>query len=149
MIKKLPKYIFSYLFCLYFVGAGAGFNVISYCCENCAIEGIESVATSSCFAVHHHDHTKQCTNHDDLVCNDLNHQPDNCHLYRISTDTPSNHTVSSLLHKQLAAADLIILKVLYTSCNSEPLVWENNPPPDITCVQTGRAILTRKSVLII
>jgi hypothetical protein len=149
MIKNLLTYIFSYLFCIYFLMAGAGFNVVSYCCETCANEGIESVANNSCFAVHHHNHTKQCVNHDDLTCNDLNHQPDSCHLYRINTDIPSNNAGLSLIIKQLLVTDFVIPKILYLTCNSELFVWKNNSPHNIAFVQTGRAILACKAVLII
>jgi hypothetical protein len=148
MIKHL-KYVVVYFFAAYFLMAGAGYNVVSYCCQPCASEGIEAVATNSCFTVHHHNHSKQNLQHYDLTCDDLNHHPENCHLLRLNTDVPSVQLVSKLLIKQIAISDLFVLNVLFQNEKRELFVQNDIPPPDVDVLKTGRSILTSNAVLLI
>jgi hypothetical protein len=148
MIKHL-KYTVVYFFTAYFLLAGAGYNVVSYCCQPCANEGIEAVATNSCFAVHHHNHAKQNPQHDDLACDDSNHHPENCHLLRLNTDVPSVQLVSKLLIKQIPISDLFVLNLSFQNEKRELFVQNNIPPPDGDVLKTGRSILTFHAVLLI
>jgi hypothetical protein len=148
MIKRL-KYIVVYFFAAYFIVAGAGFNVVSYCCEPCAAEGIEAVATNSCFAVHHHNHISQNPQHEDLACDDSNHHPENCHLLRLNTDVPSFHLISKLLLKQLVITDLVVLNIVFQNEKRELFVQNNIPPPDVDVQKSGRSILAFHAVLLI
>lgn len=148
MMTKCFKYLFSLLFSAYFLIAGAGYNVINYCCRTCASEGIENVATSSCFAIHHHTRIKNYQL-DDLTCNDLNHHPGNCHLVRLSTDIPSFQPMSSLDNSQIQPQDLFIPVFLFLTEKNDFFVQNDFSPPDLAVSKTGRALLTFHAVLLI
>lgn len=149
MIVKYSKYIFTLLFSAHFLMAGMGYNVINYCCDTCANEGIEAVATDSCFAVHHHIHSKQNRRHDDLTCTDLTHLPESCHLYRLSTDIPSYQSTFSLNSSQIQLQDLFIPVFLFLTEKNEFFVQNDISPPDLAVSKTGRALLTFHAVLLI
>ena len=149
MTTKLIKYIFTLLFSAYFLLAGAGYNVVNYCCNACATEGIEAVATSSCFGVHHHTVTAKSTLHDDLACENVSHQPENCHLLRLNTDIPSIQVNDQNLVKQIPILDLFKPDVLFEYKNTDFFSHNNIPPPDIDVLKTGRSILALNAVLLI
>jgi len=97
MLAKSLKYLFTILSAAYFLLVGTGYNVVNYCCQTCANEGIEAVATSSCNAVHHHSHSShRQQQNSDITCSDVNHNPAGCHLLRLIIDTPFIHTTQKL-----------------------------------------------------
>lgn len=149
MMIKYSKYLFTLLFSAYFLMAGAGYNVINYCCQTCATEGIENVATSSCFAIHHYTHTKPNYQLDDLTCDDLNHHPGNCHLVRLNTDIPSFQPTSLLDNSQIQLQDLFIPAFLFLTEKKDFFVQNDIPPPDLAVNKTGRTLLTFHAVLLI
>lgn len=149
MKKKHYKYLSIYFFATYFLFAGTGYNVVSYCCNACADEGFEALATSSCFAIHHHTHTKQNPQQYDLTCNDLNHHSENCHLFRLNTDIPSFQSINQSYLKQFQILDLFISFSTFFSERTKLLVKNNISPPDIVVHKTGRTILTFHAILLI
>lgn len=147
---KYLKYIFVYLFASYFLMAGAGYNVVNYCCQLCAAEGIEAVATDSCSDVHKHKHNKAHSQQkEDLTCSDINHHSENCHLLRVNTDVPSFHALSLLKFFQTHAIDLDIPDFGLITEKTEFLVRNNIPPPEVPVSKSGRAILAFHAVLLI
>jgi len=149
MKTKHYKYLSIYFFATYFLLAGAGYNVVSYCCNACADEGFEALATSSCFAIHHHTHTKQNPQQYDLTCNDLNHHSENCHLFRLNTDIPSFQALSQSNIKQIYSVDLFNQICTFLSSNIEQTLQYNLPPPDNAVLKNGRSILTFNAILLI
>jgi len=147
---KHLKYIFVYLFSAYFLMAGAGYNVVNYCCQMCAEEGIEAVATNSCSDVHQHSHEKQQSQQpDDLTCSNLNHHSENCHLLRLNTDVPSFQAHSLLKFQQIQAVDLFIPDFIFRAEKAELLTQNNLPPPEMAVHKSGRVILAFHAILLI
>ncbi|MFA6582058.1 MAG: hypothetical protein WCS79_09665 [Paludibacter sp.] len=150
MMAKIIKFLFTVVSAAYFMFAGTGYNVVNYCCQSCAQEGIEAVATNSCNAIHHHLHS---TNHahqkNDIACNNINHHPTGCHLLRLTIDTPSVQTTRE------ATVDTInYCKLFYTSLNflnEIPAISCINAiqPPDGYFLSSGREIITFHAVLLI
>lgn len=130
--------------------AGAGYNVVNYCCQPCAEEGIEAVATKSCSDVHQHTHDKQKTNQqDDLTCSDLNHHSENCHLLRLNTDVPSFQAHSLLKFQQIPPVDLFISDFVFRIEKAVSLTQNNLPPPEMAVHKSGRAMLAFHATLLI
>jgi len=148
-MTKYLKYIFIYFSCYYFILAGVGFNVVSYCCNVCANEGIESVASDSCVAVHKQIHPSQNQSHEDVSCDDLNHHPENCHLFRVNTDTPVSQVSSQLLIKQILAAKLIVQTFVFANEAVINHLKINIPPPNLGLLQSGRSILALNATFLI
>ena len=144
------KYIFSCFFAAYFILAGAGYNVINYCCQSCSDEGIETIANVSCEAVHHHQHTKTSDNSNgDISCTDVNHHPDTCHLLRLSIDTPSVQTAHNFSSYHIPVIDLFNnLNFNFTKISSLESKHPTHPLPN-QFFASGRDILTYHAVLII
>ncbi len=146
---KYLKYIFVYLFAFYFLLAGGGYNVVNYCCQLCADEGIEAVAKDSCFNVHHHTHNNHNPQQQDVTCSDSNHHSENCHLLRLNTDIPSFHARLLLKYYQIHPVDLYIPDFISYSGNTE-LTEENDlPPPENNVSKSGRVMLAFHAVLLI
>jgi len=148
-MSKYLKYLLIYFFASYFLMAGAGYNVVNYCCQTCANEGIEAVSTSSCFAVHHHISTKTNAQRPDLTCSDLNHHSENCHLFRLSTDIPSFHAIKQADIKQLPVVNLFYGVTSILRNENEFLAQNNIPPPNQRLQRAGRSILTLHATFLI
>ena len=144
------KYIFSCFFAAYFILAGAGYNVINYCCQSCSDEGIETIANVSCESVHHQQHTKTSDNSNgDISCTDVNHHPDTCHLLRLSIDTPSVQTAHNFSTYHIPVIDLFNnLNFNFTKISSLESKHPIHPLPN-QFFASGRDILTFHAVLII
>lgn len=150
MKTKVIKYIVAYLSAAYFIIGGTGFNVVSFCCQTCEKEGIEIVATDSCFAIHHNLHQKNIDKQQpDLYCADIAHHLDNCHFIRLNTDTPSFQSFHKLLLEQISTVFLF---------NSFPLFSPNAldlsnrtvfPLSDNHFSLSGRSILAFHATLLI
>lgn len=155
-MKHLYKILFSALLATFFVVAGSGYNVVHYCCEECASHGIVAVATHSCEEFHNHGkkgcsghHHVNNNDHRDMASAEVIHMNDGCHLLRLHTDTPSiqHHTLNS-------GTDVykLLLVSLHTAILFQP--FEQNEsgiayPPPIRENDSGREILKKISVLLI
>jgi hypothetical protein len=144
------KYVFLYLSAIYFFVAGAGYNVVSYCCLSCENEGIEMIAVDSCFDIHHHTHTNNSQKqHGDLFCADFNQHVDSCQFVRLNTDIPSFQTTYKLHLQQICTVHLFdfadnsfLRKIVVTERN-------NISSPDNLLLKSGRSILTFNAILLI
>lgn len=150
MMKKSIKNSFAILFLAYFILAGGGYNVVNYCCQTCANEGIEAIATSSCDEVHHHFHTNIILHeHDDIACTDINHNPMGCHLLRLSIDTAPVLTTHTLSFYSTNTIDLIYNTVDLLNKNLLSDYQSIIHPPNGYIHSSGREIITYHAVLII
>jgi len=149
-MAKIIKFLFIVVSAAYFMFAGTGYNVVNYCCQTCAQEGIEAVATNSCNAIHQHLHsTNHAKQNNDIACSNINHHPGGCHLLRLTIDTPSVQTTSEVI-----VSTIIHRNLFYTTVNLR------NEIPSISCIKTiqppdgyflssGREIITFHAVLLI
>lgn len=150
MKTVIIKHIFAYLSAVYFFVAGAGLNVVNYCCQSCQNEGIEMVAADSCFAVHHHLRLKIFQEeHADLFCSDIAKHVDNCQFVRLNTDIPSFQVMNDLLLKQICTVYLFNAFSNFFAERTELSDPINIPPPESYLSMSGRSILTLHAVLII
>ena len=150
MMAQSIKYLFTFISAAYFLLVGTGYNVVNYCCNACANEGIEAVATSSCNSVHHHSHS---TNHfhtnGDMSCSDFNHHPAGCHLLRINTDIPSFQTTLDKSFNTINSFNLFYKVVNYSTEKFELTSQDIVHPPNGYLLSTGREIITFQAVLLI
>ncbi|MDO9634125.1 MAG: hypothetical protein Q7J05_03655 [Paludibacter sp.] len=156
MKSKVLKYLFSTLFALLFVFASTGFNIVKYCCNDCAHQGIEHIAQHSCSTIHHDESESHCLGHDDIMHHDfgftdksLCHQEDNCEITRIQLDDFSifdraTSTTSIFDFKHIKNYE----RAIFAIEANDLLVFNVVPPPDLSLL-CGREILTKKAVLII
>lgn len=156
-MKGLFKQIFALICALYFLVAGSGYNIIRYCCDGCAEEGIEAVATNSCETIHHtqeHDDEACCKHdaveHEDIACSDVNHQADGCHMWRLQTDIPFAHVVAAFEYSDFGVdfeLPYAVLNLLDRSAFDQEILFISSPP-DVP-LDSGRDILTYHAVLLI
>lgn len=156
MTGNLIKYLFSVLSACYFIFAGTGYNIVDYCCDDCAREGIEFVAHHSCATVHHENH------HD---CCDINKETPVEDPHQAHIQTHSHGKGCQIVRVQLddfSVIDKIALvnllpDNLFINYSSDIFAVHNTTasathsfysPPDIPLL-SGRDILVNKSVLII
>lgn len=150
MKAKSIKYLFTFLSAAYFLLAGAGYNVVNYCCQTCENEGIEAVSTSSCNDVHNHSHSSDRHQpNGDMSCSDVNHHPAGCHLLRLNIDIPSIQTT-----QELSVNTINFCNLFHTSVNfliEVPEIASQNivHPPNGYFLSTGREIITYHAVLLI
>lgn len=157
MLKKLFTYSFSFLLAAYFTIAGLGYNVIHYCCSECAEAGIEKVASLSCEGIHHqhNDADTKCScgcsaessnspSHEGIALN----QPadDACGLMRVNLDTPNmiEFEESAVLPFAFILSDLFDVFDFETIISLEK---DNFAPPNLIIPYSGRDILTKHAVL--
>ncbi|NDV47578.1 hypothetical protein D0T49_11015 [Paludibacter sp. 221] len=157
-MKKTLTRILAFVCAVYFLTAGLGFNVVHYCCDTCASEGIEAVANKSCEAIHHeHEHEDGCCHHapsatrEDMACSDASHTTDGCHLLRMSTDMPSvvaGVDITPADFGQFIDLPYIIISSLFELDNP---FWDKPSftPPDDVPLLSGRDILAYHAVLLI
>lgn len=156
MIGNLIKYLFSALSACYFMFAGAGYNIVDYCCDDCAREGIEFVAHHSCATVHHENH------HD---CCDINNETPVEDPHQAHIQTHSHGKGCQIIRVELNDFPVINIMAV-ANLNFDHLFIDNfsdtfashtitalvshryYSPPDIPLL-SGRDILVNKSVLII
>jgi hypothetical protein len=150
MLKNQLKYLFTFLAAAYFLLAGMGYNVVRYCCQTCANEGIEEVALSSCNSVHKHEHSNN--NHpenDDMACADTNHQPSGCHLLRLSIDTPSIQVADNNLIEPCKIIDWFYVISNLISNQTKVSIYNSSSPPETAFYFTGRELMTLHAVFLI
>lgn len=150
MSKKLSKYLFVILSAAYFLLAGAGYNIVNYCCDSCAHAGIEEVANTSCDALHKHEHESACQHEqEDLACTNINHHTDGCHLLRVKVDTPAIQTTAQLLNNTIQSIDLFYVSEIFSVKFAPEFLRTTVPPPNLFVHSTGREILALHAVLLI
>ena len=157
---KVFKQILTILCVCYFLIAGSGYNLVRYCCNGCANEGIEAVANKSCETIHHeHEHeSNSCCNNqrtstyqrEDVSCSDVSHQTAGCHIWRLQTDVPAIVPVMVVTSFGFDVAinfPQTILSILYKQAllSAQPAF----SPFDNVLPHSGRDILTYHAVLII
>lgn len=159
VLKKALKYIFTALSVFYFLFAGTGYNIVQYCCGDCADAGVEMFSGTTCSTVHHAEEDACCdTEHTEAIVlmdvfpNDDSdtfcHADKSCELVRVETDVFSVNSRVEASQIDLAPLFFAYFESLHLSIPeniSAPLVL---PPPDIL-MQSGRSILSHKAVLII
>ena len=150
----LSHQISALLLSAIFLLAGTGFNVIRYCCQDCAKAGIEKVAEMSCNCIHHHHHTDgtehQSHPESENMC--FHNLEMGCSLTRITVDVPSIQDSNvfssdiSLLHSCLICLfpDFIAGYDAETFKNQLFTYHPNIPKP-----LKGRQILSQNSVFLI
>lgn len=145
---------------LYFVVAGIGHNVVDYCCDNCEAVGIEFLAEHSCSEAHHNaDTTGNDHHHAGESCCSTEQMPGNgfsdcpvegeCELTRFQLNNFYSFTTAIRLQVpvlELDDIDLSFFNLADWTCWDEKNLYY--PPPE-SCLQSGRLILTLKSVLVI
>lgn len=150
MMAKIIKFIFTFVSAAYFMFAGTGYNVVNYCCQTCAQEGIEAVATNSCNAIHQHLHTTNHSHQDnDMACNNANHHPTGCHLLRLNIDTPSVQTTSEAIVSTINHCNLFFSTVNLLNEITPFTSIKKIQPPDGYFPSSGREIITFHAVLLI
>ncbi|MDX9747936.1 MAG: hypothetical protein RBT57_05490 [Paludibacter sp.] len=160
-MKQNPlKYQFTALLAaLYFIVAGIGHNVVDYCCNSCETVGIEFIAHHSCSEAHHADHVESNHNlaHDTCCSTDLSAEDavsecpveGKCELTRFQLDT--FYSLTTAIQLQVPVLELDTTEMPYVRlsdfiCQAEKILYY--PPPE-SDIQSGRSILTQKSVLVI
>ena len=150
MKTTFVKCIFVYLSVIYFLLGGVGYNVVNYCCQTCANEGIEEIANSSCYNVHHH--LKNTNTHKyqkDLYFCDQFQDFDNCQFLRVNTDIPSIQTFHQFHVEQICSVFLFNYSCMFSDEINIASDQTNIPPPDNLHSKSGRSILKFHSVLLI
>ena len=156
---KVFKQILAIACAVYFLIAGSGYNLVRYCCEDCASEGIEAVANNSCETIHHKNeheggaccnHTHSTSHeHEDMACSDVNHQTDGCHVWRLQTDIP---TITSVTFNHFDFGTTIEIPYTILSFLHESIFSAEQTaflPPDDVPLFSGRDILTYHAILLI
>lgn len=152
MLKKYLNNTLAILSALYFLFAGTGYNIVNYCCSSCEELGIQFVASHSCEEAHlsQHNHLCDVQHETQTCCSAVTETDESCKIERVHVDTPV--TNSGPVISQLS---VFPLQLFY---QSENFLFENvrfhssvsdSPPLFTYILQTGRSILTQKSVLII
>jgi len=146
-MKKYIKYIFSTLFGIYFLFAGSGFNVIRYCCQSCADEGIEAMAAT----MHKHEVKSCCeTMANDQATSAIQQPVECCHIERLAVEVSPIVVASELVHRSVFDLNLFFTEN-FLNLQDVKLIKHFadsfTPPNHLPC--SGRDVLTQKSVLLI
>ncbi|GAB1415054.1 hypothetical protein MASR2M117_04600 [Paludibacter sp.] len=161
MKSNFTTYLLSALFSLLFIFAGTGYNIVKYCCNTCASEGIEFIAHHACNEIHQHAHHSCCSskhNHkfdfEDLhLVNTTQHNNINadgsCEINRIQVDNFS-FSENNIIPDAVTSLAFVsaFIAVIYNPSYEVISNGFYNQPPDYS-LPDGRDILTNKSVLII
>ena len=144
------KHLFIYLSAAYFLIGGTGYNVVNYCCQNCANEGIEEIEMNTCFNIHHHINSKESNRqHNFFYYYTANQESENCRFLRVNTDIPSYHAQIKLHVEQFYVVYLFTFFNNSFSRSDEEITHAKLPPPESLLSKSGRFILTFHSVLLI
>lgn len=155
--------MFSFALCLFFLIAGSGFNVVHYCCDVCAHEGIEHVASKGCQTIHtnsstccshhfgdNHENDTSCETDDlDFAIADVHQMSDNCDIIHVTVDVPTISNALNVdfkLHFDSLALPFATFEPLLSNI---PFFNNDLSPPDIIFFHSGRALLLKKDVLTI
>ena len=96
---------------------GAGFNLISYCCNLCRMEGIEVVIHEKCCDIHQHDHSDE--DHDTHDC---------CSMERIIFDWFAQNSLEQEIDISPFTLDLFSNNLLNISYSDINLYGVNHAP---------------------
>jgi len=155
---KPHKIILSIVFAVYFLFAGTGFNIISYCCNTCAQHGVEAIVAQKLSEIKHADEQNCCQPEEPEhnACSD-NHpdftKADNCcGIKRLSVDIPSHEI--KILQTDNHQFDLFGCCFVESKLfdYSALLLWHKlatADPPPCKLLLTGRDILAFHSVFLI
>lgn len=67
MSNRLAQIVVLF-FSVLLVYGGVGVNLVTYCCQDCEVAGIEVVAHSGCCDIHEHEH-EDCSHESEASCN--------------------------------------------------------------------------------
>ena len=144
--------MFSIFFGIYFLIAGLGFNVINYCCQNCAANGIEAMKTHSCDLSHKQEEKSCCDDSFNEFSNfiELNQPEECCHLERLHVDISTLVVRFEFAGQLLVFSNLFIVEDVFKlqKTDSFKLQADIFSPPNLP-YPSGREILTLKAVLLI
>ena len=150
MMPNTIKYIFTLVYAAYFLLAGVGYNVVKYCSQTCAKEGIEVVAFNTFSKTHHHSHFTVFQNQkDDITCKDVKHSPTGCHLLRLNIDTPSFQAIQKLSVNTTNSIVLFYNSVNFFTETPELANQSIIHPPNSYFCPTGRDLITLHVVYLI
>ena len=94
MKKVVTSFVALTMAVLVFYG-GAGINIISYCCNDCRVEGIEVLKNDKCCDIHNHNHKNNHRHHQsDCAGSSCDHhtKADNCDTTFKNCDFCYNHS---------------------------------------------------------
>lgn len=152
MIKKFLALISA----IYFLFAGTGYNVVSYCCESCREEGVEHIILNECTE----EQTSCCeseTGHSEQMFKELSlahhniHQTHTCALKRFVLD--NFHTVDDKLNTDANFLSSILFDI-QPVLNGDKRTFNYKNTSQNNCINysefiSGRDLLTLKQVFLI
>jgi len=160
MKSRFVTYLISVLFAILFVFTGTGYNIVNYCCNDCANKGIEYIVHHSCVSVHHEQESSCCDSGEHKHNHELpalSVSGDNeicvhehcCEIKRVHVD---DFSVSERLVQTVFSFDFVFTafpeRTIYNPFDKFLANYSVNPPPDLS-LPDGREILVNKAVLII
>ena len=151
-MKTLIQHSLSFLFGLYFLLAGTGFNVVNYCCNICEDEGVEAIIIESKHI--QHDHKMSCCDEDmhrKMSVDNVLHHTNTCHLTRYNVEVSP---VSSILELKNVTEYEVNLFSNIQFVTFDVFISSNNlelklPPPEQVLLKSGRDILAYNAILLI
>lgn len=164
MIRKYLKYLFSAVSGLFFLFAGTGYNIIQYCCDDCAHHGIEYMTEHSCNSVHQHNKGKGCCTHNEITDShhhfsmlelsgekDLCTEGSSCTVKRVSLNdfTPSSSLQIQPQLQYITAFFLNVLLFNQSELLKAQISLKPDPPGYMAIFYSGREVLSRNSILLI
>ena len=86
-MKIFLKQIFAFVCAGYFLVTFSGYNIVRYCCDDCANAGIGLVAGKSCHTIHHENEpvATACAKSAENQCEETDID---CNVLRVQTDIP-------------------------------------------------------------
>ncbi|MBO5961206.1 MAG: hypothetical protein J6U94_05235 [Paludibacteraceae bacterium] len=86
MIKQWTTYLLGSILASYFLLAGIGVNIVTFCCSSCAEQGIEHVVENGCSDLHcsHNETAHECCHHHGEDCAEPIHQGRECKFWRVT-----------------------------------------------------------------
>lgn len=150
MKKNLLKYIFSLLIATYFLVVGVGYNVVDYCCQTCAEEGIVDVSLNSCYGLHHRaNSTISFSNLNKKNYQYVLRESDSCKLFHFKTDITVKNVQKIVFEKNQHPLLLNYLFVDLFDLKFHKGILHNIHPPEHYLITSGREKITLHAVLLI
>jgi len=146
----LIKYCISIFAATYFLVAGMGYNVVNYCCETCAYEGIAEVELVSCNAIHHNSTSPISTfDKNDKSSNEVLNDLDSCELLRLKTDIATTIVQKPSFENSVKHINSFNLIPELAINETKPGIQSVIHPPDNYLITSGRTKITLHAVLLI
>jgi len=150
MKKILIKYCISIFAATYFLVAGMGYNVVNYCCETCAYEGIAEVELVSCNAIHHNSFSLIITfDKNEKNCHEVLKDLDSCELLRLKTDIATTIVQKPSFENSVKHINSFNLIPELAINETKPGIQSVIHPPDNYLITSGRTKITLHAVLLI